>query len=424
MTTPARAWQIQGMPSVTRSREEHLRLGSAYDQMWRGFGGCFNELGWVALSALRGVDRNRVMDALFDPEDGCGFNLCRVPIGASDYALEWYSHNESDGDLEMRNFSVDRDLRCLIPYIRMALERRPKLKLFASPWSPPTWMKEPRSYHGGQLLWKPEILEAYALYLARFVKAYQAEGIRIQQIHVQNDPAADGKFPSCRWSGSQLRDFIRGYLGPMFQKQRLRTEIWLGTLNTDDYNGYTLTVLADPMARQYISGVGCQGAGKAIVRPTHENWPDLPLMQTENDCGDGKNSWECAQDVFGLLQHYLSGGVSAYAYGPMVLPRGGVSPWGGAQNSLISVDPERRTFRFNPDYYVMKHFAHFIALNAVRLDLSGEWSRNAVLFLNDDDSRVLVLQNPFPESRRIVLADGSRTLSLSLQPESIHTLIL
>ncbi len=423
-TTPERQWVVQGDTGSTRRSQPGLRFDGTQDQLWEGFGGGFNELGWVSLSTLRGVDRERVIQALFDPEDGCRFNLCRVPIGASDYALEWYSCNEADGDLTMSRFTIERDRQFLIPYIRMALRYQPKMKLFASPWSPPVWMKHPRAYNSGKLIWKPEILQAYALYFARFVQAYRGAGIRVHQIHVQNEPVADRKSTSCLWTGAEMRDFIRNYLGPMFAKHRVPAEIWLGTLNTDDYNGYTLTALSDPMAREFIAGVGYQWAGKGAVQRTHMSWPDTRMMQTESESGDGQNAWAYARHVFGLLQHYITSGVNAYVYGNMVLQPGGGSTWGWRQNSMITVDPVQKTFVFNPEFYVMKHFSQFIDKNAVRLGLTGEWSANAVAFMNPDESRVLVLQNPFPESRRVVLEDGSKLLTLHLQPESFNTLVL
>jgi glucosylceramidase len=324
----------------------------------------------------------------------------------------------------MKDFSIERDRQFLIPYIRMALRYQPELRLFSSPWSPPTWMKYPRAYNSGKLIWKPEILEAYALYFLRFVQAYQREGIRIDQVHIQNEPVADQKFPSCLWTGAELRDFIRNHLGPMFAKQRMAAEVWLGTLNTDDYNGYTLTVLSDPLARQYVAGVGYQWAGKGAVLRTHKSWPEMRLMQTENECGDGQNTWEYARYVFGLMQHYLSCGVNAYVYWNMVLPAGGCSTWGWKQNSMVTVDAERRTFTFTPEFYVMKHFSYFIAPKAVRLGLTGEWAGNAVAFLNEDKSRVLVLNNPFKEARRVVLEDRGKLLTLNLQPESFNTVVL
>ena len=111
---------------------------------------------------------------------------------------------------------------------------QPELRLIASPWSPPTWMKQPRVYNNGVLRWEPEILEAYALYLLRFVQAYQAEGLPVQQLHVQNEPNSDQKFPSCVWTGAKMRDFIRDFLGPRFREAGADCEIWAGTIESPD----------------------------------------------------------------------------------------------------------------------------------------------------------------------------------------------
>jgi len=288
----------------------NLALTPEKFQTVEGFGGCFNELGYVALRHLPEEDMRKVFYSLFHPDGELKFSICRLPIGASDYALEWYSHNETDGDLNMEHFSIDRDRRYLIPYIKEALKYNPKLQFFASPWSPPTWMKYPKAYNYGTLRWEKEILEAYALYFVKFVQAYREEGITIHQIHVQNEVVADQKFPSCVWTGEQLREFIRDYLGPAFEKHGLDTEIWLGTINgpepwqemikktTSDYDAYANTVLSDPEAYKYIKGVGYQWAGKYAIQRTVQSYPELRYMQTENECGDGNNTWDYAKYVF------------------------------------------------------------------------------------------------------------------------------
>lgn len=265
----------------------NLRFTNSRFQQLDGFGGCFNELGYVALQHLPEVDRSQVMHALFHPDGEHKFTICRLPIGASDYALEWYSLNETDGDLNMEHFSIARDQQYLIPYIKEALKLNPELKLFASPWSPPTWMKSPKSYNYGTLRWEKDILEAYALYFVRFVEAYKAEGITIHQVHVQNEVVADQKFPSCVWTGEQLREFIRDYLGPAFELHGLDTEIWLGTINAPepwdewlkkkatDFDAYANTVLSDPEAYKYVKGVGYQWAGKHAIQRTVQSYPEL-----------------------------------------------------------------------------------------------------------------------------------------------------
>lgn len=329
-------------------------------QAWEGFGGCFNELGWVALDRVPRSSRASVMRDIFGTGVGCGFTRCRMPIGASDYACSWYSLNDCDGDFAMRRFSVARDRECLFKYIKAALAVQPAMKVFASPWSPPTWLKRPAVYNHGTLVWEPRYLKAYALYFVNFAKACEAEGIPLDQLHVQNEPVADQKFPSCLWTGAQMRDFIRDYLAPALRTAGVDCEVWLGTLNTDDYHGFPNTVLSDPAARRAVSGVGFQWAGKGAIQRTHQSWPDVRLMQTENECGDGTNTWTYAQYVFDLAQHYIANGANAYVYWNMVLANGGKSTWGWPQNSMVSVDLKSGAVTRNPEFYVMKHLSAFV----------------------------------------------------------------
>lgn len=401
-----------------------LALSGSRHQKIEGFGGCFNELGWIALSALPAASRDKVFASLFDPREGCRFNICRLPIGASDYAAQWYSLNESQGDFGMKQFSIERDRHYLIPYVQQALKRRADLKLFASPWSPPTWMKYPQAHNYGTLIWTKENLQAYALYFVKYVQAYRRQGIRIDQIHVQNEPVADQKFPSCRWTGRQLRDFIRDYLGPIFEQNKIDAEIWLGTLNTGDFEGFVQTALGDPRARQYIAGVGVQWDGKHLIQRTNESYPDLRTMQTENECGEGQNSWEYAGHVFNLLRHYFDNGVRAYVYWNMVLPPGGRSTWGWLQNAMITVDPQTKKVHWNHEFYVMKHFARFVEPGAVRLGLSGPWTGDALAFENADGRIVLAVRNPFDHPRGLKFEAAGKTHKLTLPADSINTIVL
>jgi glucosylceramidase len=264
-TTKEAYWNQQEVVQ-TAAGPANLSLTNQTGRIIEGFGGCFNELGFTALENLPEEERSKVYDELFSPDGACKFTICRLPIGASDYALEWYSHNEVDNDFTMEYFNIDRDRKYLIPYIKEALKRNPDMKLFASPWSPPTWMKFPKAYNYGKLRWEKEILEAYALYFVKFIEAYEQEGIKIHQIHVQNEVVADQKFPSCVWSGEELQEFIRDYLGPAFEKHNIETEIWLGTINgivnelfqksASDYDQMANVVLSDPEAKKYIKGVG------------------------------------------------------------------------------------------------------------------------------------------------------------------------
>ncbi len=414
----------------------NLTITDHEHQIMEGFGGCFNELGHVAISHLADEERSRVLHDLFHPEGAHKLSVCRLPIGASDYALDWYSLNETDGDLAMEHFSIERDKKHLIPYIKEALELNPELVLFASPWSPPTWMKTPKAYNYGTLRWEKEILEAYALYFVKFVQAYAEEGITIHQVHVQNEVVADQKFPSCVWTGEQLREFIRDYLGPAFEKHGLDTEIWLGTINAPeawdewlkkkatDFDSYAGTVLGDPEAYKYVKGVGYQWAGKHAIQRTAQSYPELRYMQTENECGDGENTWFYAKYIFNLYQHYLFNGVNAYVYWNMVLEPKGRSTWGWEQNAMITVDSGERQATRNPEYYVMKHYAHFVSPGDRRIGLQGPWTGHAIAFRKPDGTRIIVLSNPYASEKELRLGVDGDIYSLSLQPESFHTIVL
>jgi len=148
-------------------------------------------------------------------------------------------------------------------------------------------------------------------------------------------------------------------------------EIWAGTIERADYDAWAHTILVDPRARPFVSGVGHQWVGKGAVQRTHQSWLGLRLLQTECECGDGSNTWDYAHYVFTLLHHYLCNGVNGFVYWNMVLPAGGRSTWSWTQNSMITVDTTQQTVTYNRELYVMKHLAHFVAPGSVRRDLQG-----------------------------------------------------
>jgi glucosylceramidase len=427
-TTQDKDWQTSANPTQNEIKPTTtLDFDGSTGQTWEGFGGCFNELCGKALDNLSGSEKGKILDDLFLPgADGLNFNFCRIPVGANDYAESWYSYDECDGDYEMNHFSIERDKKYIIPLIHEAQKRNPDIQFFASPWSPPAWMKYPKAYNYGTLVWTKKNLDAYARYLLKFTEAYENEGIHISQLHVQNEPVSSQKFPSCIWTGKQFAEFIGQYLGPLFKRCKPDTKIWLGTLNgpeTDSralytrYNDYANLVLHDPDAYRYIEGISYQWAGKYAVDVTRESFPEKKLIQSENECGDGENTWEYAKYVYELFRNYLTGGVCAYVYWNLALPPKGTSTWGWSQNSLITIGPE---IKYNHEYYVMKHFSEFIHPGAVRLGLKGHFTGTSAAFRNPDGQVVLVIQNPFEIPQTFDLRGKTVTLS----PDSINTIVL
>jgi glucosylceramidase len=284
-------------------------------------------------------------------------------------------------------------------------------------------MKFPMAYNFGTLVWEPSYRKAYAEYFVRFLKAYEDIGIHIDAVHVQNEPNSDQKFPSCKWTGAKMRDFIRDDLGPAFQAASLSTEIWAGTVERGDFNAWAGTILSDAQTASFVKGMGFQWAGKFAVQRTRQAYPDLPIVQTENECGDGTNTWDYAHYVFDLIQHYLSNGSEAYVYWNMVLEPRGLSSWGWEQNAMITVDPATRSATFNPEFYVMKHFAAYVRPGAQVLQTAGPLAANSLAFRNPDGTLIYVIQNRLDSERTVTLESDVGAVSVTLQPQSINTLV-
>lgn len=421
-------WQSVATEPATRATACDAMLGAVETKGWLGFGGCFNELGWRALSRLDAGGRDRVLRALF-AEDGLALSYNRLPIGANDYSESWYSHNEIGlghndvaTDFAMERFSIHRDHRALIPYIRAAMAiREGEMHLFASPWCPPTWLKYPAANNFGRLIWEEPYRKAYALYFVKFIQAYEALQLPVAAVHVQNEPDSDQKFPSCLWTGERLRDFIRDDLAPAFREAGLGTEIWLGTIERGSFNEWVAPTLYDPRARSAVAGMGFQWAGRHAVQRSRQAAPELAIVQTESECGDGKNSWEHAHYVFDLMQHFLHNGARAYVYWNMVLETGGCSTWGWKQNSLFCVDPETGKVTENPEYWLLRHVAGPVRPGAEVVTVQGRWAANALAFRNADGGEVMVIQNPLETEEAVVVRLADEVASLTLPPRSFAT---
>ncbi|MDR2389205.1 MAG: beta-glycosidase [Tannerellaceae bacterium] len=421
-------WKVQPLPPSAKAGEMAdvvIRSGDTL-QTIEGFGACFNELGWTSLNMLEEETRREILRELFVPGLGANFTICRMPIGANDFALDWYSYNETEGDFAMKDFSIDNDRKTLIPFIRSALEYRPDLRVWASPWSPPSWMKHNKHYSARQgkegtdmFILEEDYLKAYALYFTRFIEAYRAEGIRIFAVMPQNEFNSAQIFPSCCWTAAGLADFVGNYLGPALTE--IDVEVMFGTMERPNER-LVDTLLTHPAAGKYIRGVGFQWAGKEAIEGIHARYPHLRLYQTEQECGNGENTWEGAMYAWELMKHYFSKGASAYLYWNISLEKGGVSRWGWAQNSLVVVDRDR-TFAYTPEYYVLKHLSRYVLPGARRLQTQGDYD-DLLAFANPDGSIVVAIGNQEDSERSVCIQVDNASFTPLLPAHSIHTLLI
>ena len=273
--TPEKAPTVEDMTIFPGA---FLRLDEPLQEV-DGFGACFNELGWVALSRLSEADRTEFMRRLFAPGAGANLTVCRMPVGANDFATDWYSYDEVDGDYALEHFSIEHDDATLVPYIKAALAHRPDLRLWASPWGPPSWLKrnkhyacaapnplsEQTSYDNGLdpdnqiaegtdgLILTEEALDAYARYFGKFIDAYRERGINISMVMPQNEFNSAQIYPACTWTPEGLIAFLR-HLIPQMEARGV--QVFFGTMERPD-DSMVEKVLADPQVGPRIGGVCC-----------------------------------------------------------------------------------------------------------------------------------------------------------------------
>ena len=406
-------WQTNGQLTTVTSGNATVTVndGSAA-QTWEGFGGAFNEKGWSYLSMLSQSDQNTAIHLLYGT-DGARFNLGRIPMGASDYALSPYTDDEvSSGstDYGMSSFSISRDTQNLIPYIKAAQAANGGIRFWASPWTPPTWMKTGASmdgspFDGENMTDNAQILTAHAQYFVNFVKSYAQQGITIESVAPQNEPNYSENYPSCLWSAALFTKFVGQYLGPALTSAGLTTKIMLGTMSNSGSSADTAivnAVMADATAKSYIKVLGYQWEMQASVASANSSY-HLPVWQTEHQCGNypwvsgykttAPNDQAYAVESWGLIEKWIKAGVTAYSAWNMILDTVGDSidskmPW--AQNALLTVDTSAKKLNVTPTYYVFRHFSQFVAPGAQVVAATGG---DALAFKNRDGSIVTVMYN-------------------------------
>lgn len=446
-TTENSIWRQQNdLPAASADTCPHIDvtiLPHQKQQKIDGFGACFNELGWISLSYLDPMVREEILEELFFPGVGANFSICRMPVGANDFSRDWYSYNETDGDFDMKNFTIANDQQTLIPFIKSALKQNPDLHLLASPWCPPSWMKYNKHYasaytgelyapryrnslspdqvgHEGEDMFVQDslYLQAYALYFSKFIQACKEQGIGISAVMPQNEFNSAQIFPSCCWTAASLANFVGRYLGPVMQKENV--EVIFGTVERPD-EALVDTVLADSACRRYVKGIGFQGGGKDALPGIRARYPDLKLYQTAQEGGDGLNEWTDAWYSWKWMRHCFNNGISAYLYGNISLGTGGISRWGWARNSLVVVNAASKTYRFTYEYYLLKHLSHYIQPEALKVATTGSYT-NLLAFINPDKSMVIIVANEGSEARTVSIRLKNQVYRPLLPPYSLSTL--
>jgi glucosylceramidase len=412
-------------------------------QTINGFGGAFTEAACCVFSKMPPGKRQELFQQLFGQGgDSLGLNLCRTCIGSSDYATKIYSYDDGRPDPELKRFSIAPDRAYVLPMLKEALAINPDIFLFASPWSPPGWMKANNSMLGGSM--RRKYMESYAHYFAKYLSAYKAEGISIKAVTVQNevDTEQDGRMPACAWPQEYEVDFVRLYLGPLFKKEGIKTQIWIIDHNFNLW-GRALSSLELPDFRSFVSAVAWHGyVGEAFRMSTvHEAYPQFAAYWTEGgpDISDPnyRTDWcKWARTFSENLNNWASGiTVWNLALNEKGKPNIGPFPCGG----LVTINSRDNALTLSGQYKALSHFSRFIESGAVRVDSrveSGTDSEankdasrsmskvnlNALACLNNDGSKVLVLTNS-GAACKVTIREGTRSCSVALPANSLETLV-
>lgn len=388
-----------------------LGMGSSLDHAT-----CYN------LSLLSPADQVSALKRIVSPVDGIGMNLMRICIGTPDFTREpWYSYDDmpaGETDLTLAHFSIEKDRAYVIPIIKLALAQNPDLLIFASPWSPPGWMKDTGTMTGGKL--KREYYGVFAEYLVKFVEAYEAEGIPIYAITTQNEPDyGPNTYPSCVYTGEEQRDLIRDHVGPAFQKCGLKTRIWCLDHNFD-LQQFPDAVYGDPAASAFVEGTGFHHyEGKVSgMSESHQKWPDKQIFFTEGSVFGLRG----ANQLIGFFRNW------AQSYNAWVTildenrkPNNGPH---SASATCVMIDTKTKQLDYRFDYYLYGHFMKFVARGATRIESSDSKVVPNVAFKNPDGSIVIIATNPATKDLDTALIVGDQKIAVSLPKESVATFVI
>ena len=331
-----------------------------------GFGGSFTEASSSIYKELDEEKKEEIIESYFG-KSGNKYSMARTHINSCDFSLGNYAHVEDKNDLELKTFSLERNKISLIPMINDALKKRKNnIKIMASPWSPPAWMKTTGKMNfGGKL--KSEYRDTWADYYCKFITNCEKENVPIWGVSIQNEPEAKQTWDSCLYTAEEERDFIKNHLGPSLERHNLldkKVIIW--DHNRDVMVERARTVLSDPGAAKYVWGTGFHwycGDHFDNVQKVHDEFPDKQLIFTEG-CQEGGphiGSWDLgeryATSIINDLNRWTVGWID---WNLILNEQGGPNHVGNYCSAPIIVDTRTQNLLYQSSYYYIGHFSRFI----------------------------------------------------------------
>lgn len=395
-------------------------------QTVKGFGGAFTEAASTTLDKLSRENREKILKMYFDPKEGIGYNIGRVHMNSCDFSLGNYTCvDENDETLE--SFQINRDKASVIPMIKEAMELS-DISIFASPWSPPAYMKTTGEMNRGGKL-KKEYYELWSQYFVKFIEEYKKNGINIGAVTIQNEPASAQKWDSCVYTPEEERDFVKYHLGKKMKDIGVKVMFW-------DHNKVWLVdrasaILQDKEAAEYLDGVAChwyRGDHFENLAIFHELYPTKDIIFSEGcyeyslgELDTVKIGEKYAHDIIGNFNNYCN----VFCDWNLLLDEnGGPNHVGNLCDAPIMVDTKNEKIYIHESYYYIGHFSKYVKKGAKRIG-SSKWGSEieTVSFKNPDGTIVCVVLNRTGDDLDFAFKLGDSIVSCKAEAHSIATYI-
>ncbi len=420
-----------GMLKTTRSENVtdvfHLNILDQTDQVIQGFGGAFTEASAYNLSRVNKALRQSMLEAYFDPMNGAGYTMGRLSINSCDFGLTSYDYVKPY-DESLESFDISRDQHIIDLILDASKIAGKKLKLIASPWSPPFWMKDNlKMIQGGSLL--PKHYDLWAQYIIKFLKAYQEKGVEIEAISIQNEPLATQRWESCVYDHEQEKNMVI-CLGRVFKEAKMDTKIYIWDHNRDVMYARANHILSDEEARTYVYGIAFhwydQNQFEEVLK-THQAFPQKHLLFTEGcqEYGPHIGSYEVGERYGLNMMKDIHHGTEGYIDWNLFLDTtGGPNHVNNLCSSPIIVDVFPEEMITNPSFHYVSHFSKYVKEGAIRYHSHMESDVLHNVFKNKDGSYVVVLLNHRDDGVEIHCNHHAVTFKTTMDPHSIQTIIL
>ncbi len=381
------------------------------------------------IHAMPLAEQDQLLHELFARDaDAIGVNYLRISVGASDLSASLFTYNElpaGQTDIELEQFSIEKERESLIPVLKKILGINPDIKIMGSPWTAPTWMKDNQSFRGGSL--KQEYYGVYARYLVKYVQAMAEEGIQVDALTVQNEPLHPGNNPSMYMEADEQAAFIKTALGPAFQDAGLATKIVIYDHNADKPE-YPLAILADAQANQYVDGTAFHlYAGQiAALSQVHEAYPNKHLYFTEQWVGGPSNFaedliWHVGNLIIGATRNWSRNVLEwNLAADPNYRPH---TDEGGCTNCLGALTISGGSVTRNVAYYIIGHASKFGPDGSKRVASSLTADLPNVAFKTPDGKSVLIVLNTSNESKFFNIEHEGRRVAPRLDAGAVGTFV-